>query len=478
MRLIDKSKMCCPHSTKKILINNTIPHPPFDPTNPELGNQTEIDEAISNAATNLMFEKWSRDLGPVFKFYEVNREHEESKEIPREPKLLPRLVVASEDSQHLMKTFTNKIPQQNEIPIFANAVLSTNDYARWQLQRDHLKPQLSQASVMSHHKLILEEINKMLKSIEQLFDSSLDTCSIDLYPLLNHMTFNMIVRTALGIDAYFTDEQIDEIREAFDMCVFMGITRTDPNDEIFIEVKKKVAQYVDQIINGVCSSANTIYGKIMAKENDQYIFTETERRNLITTFLFAGHETTANTIYWILLKLARNPNVQNKLHQSIKGINLQDDPMALFKYSYLTGVINEGMRMWPVVTGGNFRAIEKESELFGEKFQPGTVIFFPTYLIHKSPAYWERPEEFNPDRKFDHRYFFPFSRAPRDCLGRNLAMLEIRLFTVGFTQRFEIEFKDPNDAKNLSGYDMGTMRPRGEIKLRIKKRGEFFKSKI
>jgi cytochrome P450 len=487
--------MSCPHLKK---IAKTIPYPQFDPLNPEYGNQTEIDNAISNASMNLVFEKWAKEFGPVFKFYEINREHQTMEQTnmqkttqcptptPTFPPLLTRLVVASDASIELMKTFTNKIPQQDEIPIFTDAILSTNKMDRWNLQRDHLKPQLSQSAVMSHHKLILEEINKILQSIEKTFEENVDATptptprivSLDLYPILNHMTFNMIVHTALGIDTYFKDEEIDEIRDAFDTCVFMGIARTDPEDEAFMEAKNKVSEYVDRIINNVVPAPNTIYGKIMLKENDQYIFTETERRNLITTFLFAGHETTANTIYWTLLELARNPPIQNKLWQGVKNINLDHDPMHLFKYSYLTGVIHESMRMWPVVTGGNFRTIDREIELFGEKFQPGTIILFPTYLIHRSPAYWEKPEEFNPERKFDHRYFFPFSRAPRDCLGRNLAMLEIRLFITGFVQKFEFEFENQQDAHNLSAYDMGTIRPKGEIKLRIKKRVEFFKSKI
>jgi len=53
----------------------------------------------------------------------------------------------------------------------------------------------------------------------------------------------------------------------------------------------------------------------------------------------------------------------------------------------------------------------------------------------------------------------PFARAPRDCLGRNLAMLEIRLFLIAIIPRFSFRLEDPDMI--IEGYEAGTMRPSG-----------------
>jgi cytochrome P450 len=37
-----------------------------------------------------------------------------------------------------------------------------------------------------------------------------------------------------------------------------------------------------------------------------------------STILLAGHETSATTLCWVLLELARNPSVQNKLRDEIR----------------------------------------------------------------------------------------------------------------------------------------------------------------
>ena len=42
------------------------------------------------------------------------------------------------------------------------------------------------------------------------------------------------------------------------------------------------------------------------------------RLTIISTILLAGHETTSNTLSWILLELARRPRVQSKLRAEIQ----------------------------------------------------------------------------------------------------------------------------------------------------------------
>ena len=62
----------------------------------------------------------------------------------------------------------------------------------------------------------------------------------------------------------------------------------------------------------------------------------------------------------------------------------------------------------------------------------GTIVHVPHWLVHRSEKHWgEDALEFNPDRMGDkdfnrNRAFMPFTRPPRDCIGRNFAMMEMR----------------------------------------------------
>jgi biphenyl-4-hydroxylase len=73
----------------------------------------------------------------------------------------------------------------------------------------------------------------------------------------------------------------------------------------------------------------------------------------VITFLVAGHDTTAYTLSWILIEVARHPIVLTKLQQELDDIvrnGFWFTPSTLGNLEYLNMVIKEGMRLWPVGT--------------------------------------------------------------------------------------------------------------------------------
>lgn len=56
---------------------------------------------------------------------------------------------------------------------------------------------------------------------------------------------------------------------------------------------------------------------------------------------------------------------------------------------------------------------------------PGTSIFINVFALHRNEKYFEKPNEFNPDRFLNenkmnrHNYaYIPFSAGPRNCIGK------------------------------------------------------------
>ena len=80
----------------------------------------------------------------------------------------------------------------------------------------------------------------------------------------------------------------------------------------------------------------------------EYHFTDEEKTAQLIEFLLAGHDTTAYSIAWILLCLAKHPEEQVKLRESL----LQYTPENWVHSEYLQRVINEGMRLYPVARSG------------------------------------------------------------------------------------------------------------------------------
>lgn len=95
----------------------------------------------------------------------------------------------------------------------------------------------------------------------------------------------------------------------------------------------------------------------------------------------------------------------------------------------------------------------------------GTMIRTPHYNVHLSEEVWDDPLEFNPHRKWHNEAFLPFSRGPRDCLGRLLALMEMRLVVVAFFSNFHMEAV--NTTKPLRFFERLTIRPRGPVNVKL-----------
>ena len=100
--------------------------------------------------------------------------------------------------------------------------------------------------------------------------------------------------------------------------------------------------------------------------------------------------------------------------------------------TYLTRVINEVMRFDPVSAGGVPREIGEDLEHEGMLIPKGSTVNVHFYTILHSQI--SQPDEFLPDR-WDEAHpeyallkslFMPFSLGKRNCMGMNLALLEMR----------------------------------------------------
>jgi len=117
-------------------------------------------------------------------------------------------------------------------------------------------------------------------------------------------------------------------------------------------------------------------------------------------FFMAGFDTTATTLTNVLYLLAKNPEVQGKLHdliveriEQIGDVNhemIQDFP-------YLDHVITETLRLYPPLPRLD-RTCNKDYEYNGIKIRKGMLVKIPTHVLHHSAEYYPDPEKFDPGR--------------------------------------------------------------------------------
>ncbi|KAI1101337.1 cytochrome P450 4V3 [Jackrogersella minutella] len=230
----------------------------------------------------------------------------------------------------------------------------------------------------------------------------------------------------------------------------------------------------------------------------------------LKAFIFAGHDTTSSTICFLMKLFQDHPDCLAKVrteHDSVLGPDpekatevLAASPHLLYSLPYTSAAIKETLRLYPLA------ATVRDSKTVPGFYitAPGSPMRYPMegfgpWLavpgIQRNPDYWPRPDEFVPERwlavEGDPLYvatkeaWAPFSLGPRNCIGMELAMIELRLVSVFVVRTLDIEEaweewdkkQGPNatpthvvDGERLYSIGNGTVHPKDGMPVHVKLR--------
>lgn len=198
---------------------------------------------------------------------------------------------------------------------------------------------------------------------------------------------------------------------------------------------------------------------LTARDDNGRGLTDREIRDEADTFMFEGHDTTSSGISWTLFSLASHPEAQARCQEEIdeilrgrktKDIEWDDLP----KLKYVTMCLKEALRLHtpvPVIE----RLTTKDMDIEGYHIPAGTTIDIHLYVLHHSAYVWEDPEEFRPERfspenqaQTDPHAFLPFSAGPRNCIGQNFAMHEMKVAVARTLSRFTLTLDPKRPVKH------------------------------
>ncbi|HKF51505.1 MAG TPA: cytochrome P450 [Candidatus Acidoferrales bacterium] len=200
------------------------------------------------------------------------------------------------------------------------------------------------------------------------------------------------------------------------------------------------------------------------------------RDNLMTLFL-AGHETTAIALSWTWYLLAKNPEVEGKLHAELNEVLDGRAPTAedLPRLPYTEMVIKESMRLYPPAWGIG-RQSRTDFEVGGYQLPAYTNIFMLQWVTQRDPRWYSNAAQFMPERwredpvrtgKIPRFAYFPFGGGPRVCIGAGLAMMEATLMLATIAERYRFTLVPEHPVELFPSV---TLRPRHGIKAVLHRR--------
>ena len=214
-------------------------------------------------------------------------------------------------------------------------------------------------------------------------------------------------------------------------------------------------------------------GKPLADEDRPYIFEQAmkgmsnvhagpgqypSRLNLASEMFSlnsGAFETSGNTTSYIMYELSRNPPWQTRLREELRGItqpvlipdtppsekiesSSMTNPKTLDELPILSAIIQETLRRWPSVPGGQPRVVPQPCTLAGYANIPaGTIVQAYAGTLHRTPEIFPEPWSWKPERWLDadsqqlalmKRWSWGFGSGGRGCLGNHFALYGEFLF--------------------------------------------------
>lgn len=174
---------------------------------------------------------------------------------------------------------------------------------------------------------------------------------------------------------------------------------------------------------------------------------EDEIVRLVSDLLLAAGDTTAYSMEWMLYCLAKHKNIQDRVR----------DSNDTAKNTLLRNIIKESLRLYPVAPFLT-RILPHSVELLGYTIPSNTLIILSIYTSGRDKRFFDRPEEFIPDRwtrtednNITQMQYctLPFAMGARSCIGRKIAEVQMKITLSTLLQNFTVDLKNKNDVEFL-----------------------------
>ncbi|KAL2090765.1 hypothetical protein ACEWY4_013028 [Coilia grayii] len=180
---------------------------------------------------------------------------------------------------------------------------------------------------------------------------------------------------------------------------------------------------------------------------DSAPFEEDQMLTMLLDLLFAGTDTTSNTIRAAVLYLMAYPDIQERCHQEIDSVlNGKEAPSFEDRHHmpFVQAVIHESQRAASTLPLSVFHCTTKDTELTGYQIPKNTLVIQNLSSVLFEEKQWKHPHGFHPDNFLNEQgefekppAFMPFSIGPRTCLGEGLARMELYLILTTLLLRFQ-----------------------------------------
>ncbi|KAJ7858741.1 cytochrome P450 [Mycena leptocephala] len=362
-------------------------------------------------------------------------------------------------------------------------------------QRRALNPAFSNASIKNLAPIFFDSAYKAKAAWDGVLESasSSDGTIIEVQQWMNHVSLDTIGLAGFSYDFGTLSGNTSEVATVFDSIgsssgfvdkLFFLLSLIAPIFEHVPTPRRAMLGKLKKTMLGlgvkflkstgtggsVGNTDRSVIGLLVKSASSEKI-THEEVVAQINVLLLAGYETTAISLTWALIELARNPSMQNKLREELLqggGGDPTWDELTTHT-SFLDAFTSEILRLHPPLPEIQRVAAEDDilplsaplqtahkAEVDTVLVRKGTIVTIPIESINRSTAFWGADaKQFNPARWLDeshgadvhraqelagYRHILTFSDGARMCLGKVFAVTEFKAVLSVLVRNFTFEF--------------------------------------
>jgi enediyne biosynthesis protein E7 len=191
--------------------------------------------------------------------------------------------------------------------------------------------------------------------------------------------------------------------------------------------------------------------------------------------LLNGFNATATALAWTLWLLALHPGSQRRLQAEVDRVLGGRPPGAadLAALGYTRDVLQESMRLYPPAWMIGRVALADDA-FAGHVVRKGAIVSVSPYTLHRHPAFWERPDRYEPARFTAERgkgrprfAYLPFGGGTRRCTAAHVAVQQLQVMLAAVVQRYELH---PVPGRPTRPLPLISLRPHPDVMLRLASR--------
>lgn len=342
----------------------------------------------------------------------------------------------------------------------------------WRFQRKMASLELGRNSIRSYaFEVINNEIQNRLLPLLACVANKGEI--LDLQDVFRRFSFDCICRFSFGLDPKCLELSlpISQFALSFDLASQLSAKRAMHVSPIVWKIKrffnigserklKEAIKLINILAQEVIRQRRKLgflnHEDLLSRFMQGDTVNETYLRDIVISFLLAGRDTVASastSLFWLITK---NPRVAEKIREEANEVLGPNQELKnceqLGDLHYLQASVYESMRLYPPIQFDSKFCLEDDFLPDGTFVKKGTRVTYHPYAMGRMEELWGVDYlEFKPERWINKDGIFfqenpfkysVFQAGVRMCLGKEMALVELKSMVLAFLQRFHVELVD------------------------------------